>query len=73
MVEFNLLIFTLYSCHYLFAIRQSAILVIMQQLTPLDHLIINFDHGLRTLFGQPLNTARPNPAQFIPEAELSET
>jgi len=45
----------------------------MQQLTPLDHLIINFDHGLRTLFGQPLNTARPNPAQFIPEAELSET
>ncbi|MEN8217183.1 MAG: 2-polyprenyl-3-methyl-6-methoxy-1,4-benzoquinone monooxygenase [Pseudomonadota bacterium] len=46
---------------------------IMQQLTPLDHLIINVDHGLRTLFGQPLSTTRPNPAQKLEETELSET
>ncbi len=45
----------------------------MQQLTALDHLIINFDHGLRTLFGQPLSTIRSHPAQKLEETELSET
>jgi len=44
----------------------------MQQLTPLDHFIINFDRGLQTLFGHPLSTGRANPAQTIPEAELTE-
>ena len=44
----------------------------MQQLSPLDHLIINFDQGLRTLFGQPLITARENPAQNLEEFELAE-
>ncbi len=42
-------------------------------LTPLDHLIINFDHGLRTLFGQPLGTTRANPAKTVPENELTDS
>lgn len=45
----------------------------MQQITPLDHIILNFDHGLRTLFGHPLNTTRPNPAKTVEETELSDT
>ncbi len=44
----------------------------MPQLTPLDHLIINFDRGLRTLFGPPLGTGRVNPAQAAPETKLAE-
>ncbi len=40
--------------------------------TPIDHAIAQFDQGLRTLFGQPEVTERPNPADGIPEAELSE-
>ena len=40
--------------------------------TPFDHLIANFDQALRTLFGRPLVTERPYPAEDIPEAELSE-
>jgi len=45
----------------------------MRKLTPFDQLIINFDHSLRTLFGQPLSTARPHPAQAVEETELTET
>lgn len=44
----------------------------MQTHTPLDHLIINFDQGLRTLFGQPLVTARPHPAEMLEDTELNE-
>ena len=44
----------------------------MPQLTPLDQLIINFDQGLRTLFGPPLGTGRVNPAQTAPDAQLTE-
>ncbi len=44
----------------------------MQRLTPLDNFIINFDRGLRTLVGQPLGTTRPNPAQTVPETELTD-
>jgi len=44
----------------------------MQQLNSLDQLILHFDRGLRTLFGQPQNTMRPNPAQMAPENELNE-
>jgi ubiquinone biosynthesis monooxygenase Coq7 len=39
--------------------------------SPIDHLLINFDQALRTLFGRPLVTGRANPAEAIPEAELS--
>ncbi|MEK7991571.1 MAG: 2-polyprenyl-3-methyl-6-methoxy-1,4-benzoquinone monooxygenase [Thiotrichaceae bacterium] len=45
----------------------------MNQYSTLDYLIINFDQGLRTVFGQPLGTARPNPADKQMDAELSET
>ncbi len=45
----------------------------MTQYSTLDHLIINFDQGLRTLFGQPLGTARPNPADAKIDTALSET
>lgn len=45
----------------------------MQHLRPLDQLIINFDHGLRTLFGEPLNTKRANPTKTLPDTELTET
>lgn len=31
--------------------------------SPFDHLITNFDQALRTLFGQPLITGRPNPGE----------
>jgi ubiquinone biosynthesis monooxygenase Coq7 len=45
----------------------------MQKLTLLDHLIVNFDHGLKTLLGQPAMTTRPNPAQMVSDddAELT--
>jgi len=44
----------------------------MQQLSSLDQLIIHFDRGLRTLFGQPQNTMRPNPAKMAQENDLNE-
>jgi len=37
-----------------------------------DHFIRHVDVGLRTLFGQPRITERPNPAQDLPEAELDD-
>lgn len=41
--------------------------------TPFDHLVMNFDQAIRTLVGRPLVTERPDPADNIEEAELSET
>ncbi|MFO1424263.1 MAG: 2-polyprenyl-3-methyl-6-methoxy-1,4-benzoquinone monooxygenase [Candidatus Competibacteraceae bacterium] len=38
--------------------------------TPLDMLLINLDQAVRTLFGQPATTGRPNPAAAAPPAEL---
>lgn len=40
--------------------------------TPFDRLVMNFDQALRTLAGRPLVTERPDPADGIEEAELSE-
>jgi len=40
--------------------------------TPLDRLLMHFDTGLRTVFGQPSVTERPNPAETVEEGELSE-
>lgn len=37
-----------------------------------DTLLLGFDQALRTLFGQPKVTDRPNPAEGIPETELDE-
>ena len=42
-----------------------------RQLSPIDHLINNFDQGLRTLIGKPEGTERKNPAAKIDDAELS--
>ena len=39
--------------------------------TPLDRLVINVDHALRTVFGRPQTTERPDPAADKPETELS--
>ncbi len=38
-----------------------------------DRLIMHLDTGLRTVFGRPRVTERPNPAAEIPEADLSDT
>jgi len=42
-----------------------------KHLSPIDEAIINFDRGLRTLFGKPDITERPNPAEQADEIELS--
>ncbi|NCA70237.1 MAG: 2-polyprenyl-3-methyl-6-methoxy-1,4-benzoquinone monooxygenase [Sphingobacteriia bacterium] len=39
----------------------------------IDQLIIGADHALRTLFGRPQTTERPNPAATQRETDLSET
>jgi len=41
--------------------------------TTADRLVVNFDQALRTLFGRPLVTERPNPAEKCTESELPET
>lgn len=44
----------------------------MRHYSPIDHLLINMDQAVRTIFGQPHITERPDPAAHIPETELSE-
>ncbi len=39
--------------------------------TSLDKLIANVDNAMRTIFGQPHLTERPNPAEHIADAEMS--
>ena len=41
--------------------------------TPSDDLLINLDQAVRTLFGRPLVTERPNPAEHVEDSELSDT
>ncbi|RMG32371.1 MAG: 2-polyprenyl-3-methyl-6-methoxy-1,4-benzoquinone monooxygenase [Gammaproteobacteria bacterium] len=43
-----------------------------RQYSTADTLLLGFDQALRTLFGQPKVTDRPNPAEGIPEADLDE-
>ncbi len=38
--------------------------------TATDTLLINLDQAVRTLFGQPMTTGRPNPADDAPTAQL---
>lgn len=45
----------------------------MRHYSPVDRLLLGFDSGLRTVFGQPQVTGRKNPAQGIAEADLSES
>ena len=55
------------------------ILIIMKQqdssrhYNPLDELVMQFDTGLRTLFGRPAVTERQNPENSVDETELSKT
>jgi ubiquinone biosynthesis monooxygenase Coq7 len=42
-----------------------------RRFTPADRLMLQLDHGLRTLFGAPHTTERPNPAADLAELELS--
>jgi ubiquinone biosynthesis monooxygenase Coq7 len=37
-----------------------------------DRMLINLDQTVRTLFGRPKTTARPNPADALPEVELDD-
>lgn len=43
----------------------------MLELSPLDLLIVNFDQGLRTVFGQPPTTMRPHPSESVTDVELT--
>jgi len=40
--------------------------------TGTDQFILGIDQALRTLFGRPLVTERPDPASSVPEADMSE-
>ena len=40
--------------------------------SPLDHLLINLDSAIHTVFGLPATTGRPNPAADCPESTLTE-
>lgn len=44
----------------------------MRKLTPIDNVILGMDNAVRTIFGQPLVTERPNPADAHDETELDE-
>ena len=41
--------------------------------TPSDRLLMGLDQALRTVFGRPQVTERPDPARDLPEAELPES
>lgn len=43
----------------------------MRHYSPLDHLVMHIDTAMRTIAGQPLLTERPNPAETIPDSEMS--
>jgi len=43
-----------------------------RSLSPIDQLIANFDQGMRTVFGRPEVTERPDPATSVKEGELSD-
>lgn len=44
----------------------------MRHYSPIDHLLINFDQAVRTVFGKPQVTERPNPANIHEDSVLSE-
>lgn len=41
-------------------------------LTPVDKFIVNFDHAIKTLFGKPPQTDRPNPSDKKNEQAMSD-
>ncbi|OGT90296.1 MAG: 2-octaprenyl-3-methyl-6-methoxy-1,4-benzoquinol hydroxylase [Gammaproteobacteria bacterium RIFOXYA12_FULL_61_12] len=44
-----------------------------RNLTPMDRLVISLDNSLRTVFGRPRLTERPNPSSGLPEHEMDES
>ncbi|WP_303909568.1 2-polyprenyl-3-methyl-6-methoxy-1,4-benzoquinone monooxygenase [Thiohalomonas denitrificans] len=44
----------------------------MRNYTPLDRVLMNVDIGVRTLFGKPIVTDRPNPSDSESEGELNQ-
>lgn len=40
--------------------------------SPFDHVMVQIDQAMRTVFGRPQVTERPDPARGLPEAELSD-
>lgn len=40
--------------------------------SPLDHALMGLDQAVRTVFGRPQTTERPDPAADLPEADLPE-
>ncbi len=44
----------------------------MRNYSPLDRILMNVDIGVRTLFGKPIITERPDPSESESEGELSE-
>ena len=40
--------------------------------SPADRLLVNLDQAIRTVFGKPQTTGRPNPAEGIAESELDD-
>lgn len=42
-----------------------------RQYSPIDHVLIQLDLGLRTLLGNPIPSGRPDPAEAQPEAALA--
>jgi len=52
--------------------KKRVITMSARHYSPMDHLVMQADQALRTLFGQPATTGRPNPAAEIPEADLDE-
>lgn len=43
-----------------------------REFTPADRLVVGLDQVLRTLFGRPQVTERPDPADSVPEADMNE-
>ncbi|RDH83045.1 MAG: demethoxyubiquinone hydroxylase family protein [endosymbiont of Galathealinum brachiosum] len=45
----------------------------MRHLNPIDQLIVQSDHALRTIFGNPVTTERKNPSNDTSESPLNDT
>lgn len=45
----------------------------MRHLNPIDQLIVQSDHALRTIFGKPVTTERKNPSNETAESPLSDS
>lgn len=46
--------------------------MIHRSYSPFDRALMNLDQAVRTLFGKPQTTERPNPAAGLPEADLTD-